>query len=76
MNVTINTENTHTYNKLKLYIITHKYLINNYININKNEHNKYLCHICSSVRKSPRSPMILSMIYKIEYILYICKSLL
>ena len=51
MNVTINTENTHTYNKLKLYIITDKYLINNYIGINRNRYNKYLCYICSNIRK-------------------------
>ena len=51
MNVTINTENTHTYNKSKLYIITNKYLINNYIGINQNRYNKYLCYICSNIRK-------------------------
>ena len=56
MNLTINTENPHTYNKLKLYIITDKYLIYNYISINKNEHNKYLCHICFNAEKSPSKP--------------------
>ena len=34
-----------------------KHLINNYISINKNEHNKFLCHICFNVEKSPlKSP--------------------